>query len=122
MFPEKALPVSSFFQVNGADGTAVTGLLGSVQHLSRYRAAVGQAVVSHGEYRGAGSGAQAAADAVFVDACVHCSRLQSRFDPLGRGGSAVSMPTFAVVQSRRQGIVDFAKRGPDSFVKNMEIA
>lgn len=64
-------PAPLFFDTDGAGGTAVPGLLGDIQHLGRDLAAVGEAVVPHGENRRAGAGAQAAANAVFVDRCVH---------------------------------------------------
>lgn len=65
----------SFLDGDRADGTAVPGLLGAGEDLLRDGAAVGEAVITHGEDFGAGACAQAAADAVLVDHCFHIIHL-----------------------------------------------
>ena len=69
--PAGAGPCFSVLNADRADGTAVPGLLGRVQQLRRDLAAVGEAIVAHGEDLRTGTGAQAAADAGFIDSCFH---------------------------------------------------
>lgn len=64
-------PRNSLLNTDRTDGAAVPGLLGAGELVVGDVAAVGQAVVPHGEAHGAGAGAQAAADAAFVDCRSH---------------------------------------------------
>ena len=69
--PDFRLPPGSLLDADGADRTAVPGILGAGQLIFRDLAAVGQAIIAHGKAHGTGAGAQAAADAVFIDSRVH---------------------------------------------------
>jgi len=74
--------------VNGTDGAGVPGLLGSSQTFGVQCTGVGKAVVTHLKYVGTDTGAQAAANAVFVDSCFHAFDLLGKNHLVGNGSMA----------------------------------